>query len=51
MLHATTMNRDGDPARLDETVDFAAFDAGERDVDSSGETGLSRATDGGQEWR
>jgi glycerol-3-phosphate dehydrogenase len=28
LLHATTMNRDGDPARLDRDVDFGAFDAG-----------------------
>jgi glycerol-3-phosphate dehydrogenase len=28
MLHATTMNRDADPAAADEPVDFAAFDAG-----------------------
>ena len=30
LLHATTMNRDGDPARLDREVDFAAFDGGGR---------------------
>ncbi|MGQ4555324.1 anaerobic glycerol-3-phosphate dehydrogenase subunit GlpA [Halobellus sp. GM3] len=28
LLHATTMNRDGDPARAEEPVDFAAFDSG-----------------------
>jgi glycerol-3-phosphate dehydrogenase len=28
MLHATTMNRDADPATTDEPVDFEAFDAG-----------------------
>ncbi|MFC7045692.1 anaerobic glycerol-3-phosphate dehydrogenase subunit GlpA [Halobacteriaceae archaeon GCM10025711] len=28
-LHATTMNRDRDPARGDETIDYAAFDGGE----------------------
>ncbi|WP_254824236.1 anaerobic glycerol-3-phosphate dehydrogenase subunit GlpA [Haloglomus halophilum] len=29
MLHATTMNRDGDPARLDDDIDFGAFDGGD----------------------
>jgi len=29
MLHATTMNRDRGPARLDADVDFGAFDGGE----------------------
>jgi glycerol-3-phosphate dehydrogenase len=28
LLHATTMNRDGDPARLSKEVDFDAFDDG-----------------------
>lgn len=28
LLHATTMNRDGDPATTDADVDFGAFDAG-----------------------
>ena len=28
MLHATTMNRDTDPAATEESVDFGAFDAG-----------------------
>ena len=28
LLHATTMNRDGDPATLDDDVDFSAFDGG-----------------------
>ena len=28
LLHATTMNRDGDPAKTDDPVDFTAFDAG-----------------------
>ena len=28
MLHATTMNRDADPAAADEPVDFGAFDSG-----------------------
>jgi glycerol-3-phosphate dehydrogenase len=30
LLHATTMNRDRDPARRAESVDFEAFDAGPR---------------------
>jgi len=34
-LHATTMNHDGDPVRRDESVDFAAFDGGPPDADSS----------------
>ncbi|WP_224449822.1 anaerobic glycerol-3-phosphate dehydrogenase subunit GlpA [Haloprofundus salilacus] len=47
-LHATTMNRDGDPAATDEAVDFAAFDGGVVGVEES-ESGRSSATaaDGG----
>jgi glycerol-3-phosphate dehydrogenase len=40
MLHATTMNRDGDPARREERLDFDAFDAGREPT----------ATDGGTRW-
>ncbi|WP_436929014.1 anaerobic glycerol-3-phosphate dehydrogenase subunit GlpA [Halosimplex halobium] len=52
-LHATTQNRDRDPADADEPVDFAAFDAGPTGaVDgptdgSAGDTGV--ATDGGRD--
>ena len=51
MLHATTMNRDGDLASIDADVDFGAFDAGETpsggsDVGGS-PTGVT-ATDGGR---
>ena len=51
MLHATTMNRDGDPASLDEDVAFGAFDDGEPTVDDAGATGESTAADGGTGWR
>jgi glycerol-3-phosphate dehydrogenase len=52
MLHATTMNRDGDPARLDDSVDFGAFDDGESAGERGTDTGsASTATDGGPEWR
>ena len=52
MLHATTMNRDGDLASIDADVDFGAFDAGEAaaggsDVGGS-PTGVT-ATDGGRD--
>ncbi|WP_129115790.1 anaerobic glycerol-3-phosphate dehydrogenase subunit GlpA [Halegenticoccus tardaugens] len=49
-LHATTMNRDGDPAARDEVVDFAAFDAGPAATAGVGasDAGDDRAaTDGG----
>ncbi|WP_135363300.1 anaerobic glycerol-3-phosphate dehydrogenase subunit GlpA [Halosimplex halophilum] len=52
-LHATTQNRDRDPADADEPVDFAAFDDGPSDaVDghsggSADDTGV--ATDGGRD--
>jgi glycerol-3-phosphate dehydrogenase len=45
MLHATTMNRDGDPARLDGDVEYGAFDAGEPSNEQP------TATDGGESWR
>jgi glycerol-3-phosphate dehydrogenase len=44
-LHATTMNRDRDPARADEAVDFAAFDAG---GDATGTAGARATADGGR---
>ncbi|XVH31343.1 anaerobic glycerol-3-phosphate dehydrogenase subunit GlpA [Haloferacaceae archaeon DSL9] len=46
-LHATTMNRDRDPAASDDSIDFAAFDAG---VDGGGRAGPpgTAATDGGR---
>jgi glycerol-3-phosphate dehydrogenase len=40
-LHATTMNRDRDPATRDEPIDFAAFDGGNGGADAS------QLTDGG----
>jgi len=51
LLHATTMNRDGDPASLNSSeVDFGAFDAGEggseADAIDGGDAGTA-ATDGG----
>ena len=51
MLHATTMNRDGDPARLDGPVEFGAFDDGRPAVDDPGRVSESTAADGGTEWR
>jgi hypothetical protein len=48
MLHATTMNRDGDPTRLSADIDFDAFDDG---VDDPGASDPSTATDGGAPWR
>jgi len=51
LLHATTMNRDGDPASLDGSVDFGAFDAG-ADADAAGSDGSepagTAAADGGR---
>ena len=45
LLHATTMNRDGDPAGLDAGVDFAAFDAG---ADAAGDApGAGDGSDAG----
>ncbi|MWV64383.1 anaerobic glycerol-3-phosphate dehydrogenase subunit A [Halorubrum sp. JWXQ-INN 858] len=49
LLHATTMNRDGDPAGLDGDVAFDAFDAGPG-TDAASGTGSpdgTAATDGG----
>ena len=47
-LHATTMNRDRDPATREESIDFAAFDAGPADAGSeSGRSGRT-ASDGGR---
>ncbi|WP_101297399.1 anaerobic glycerol-3-phosphate dehydrogenase subunit GlpA [Halegenticoccus soli] len=47
-LHATTMNRDGDPAARDEAVDFGAFDAGPAaEAGSADASGDRAATDGG----
>ncbi len=60
MLHATTMNRDGDPARLDSDVEWEAFDAGPADTAAPGDSGtLDEQTgvtdggdpDGGSGWR
>jgi glycerol-3-phosphate dehydrogenase len=48
-LHATTMNRDADPAARDESVDFTAFDSGPGDVDRESPTTRGAATDGGRE--
>jgi len=52
MLHATTMNRDGDLASIDADVDFGAFDAGETPAGGSdvggSPTGVT-ATDGGRD--
>jgi glycerol-3-phosphate dehydrogenase len=44
-LHATTMNRDGDPAKREEPLDFAAFDDGRADATAGADT--RAATDGG----
>ncbi len=44
-LHATTMNRDNDPASADTAVDFSAFDDGS--IGTGGQTGSRAATDGG----
>jgi glycerol-3-phosphate dehydrogenase len=43
-LHATTQNRDNDPANGD-PIDFAAFDDGRAGDSPAGSTGV--ATDGG----
>ncbi len=44
-LHSTTMNRDSDPAKADEPVDFGAFDDGS--IEAGGATSGRAATDGG----
>ncbi|WP_336025366.1 anaerobic glycerol-3-phosphate dehydrogenase subunit GlpA [Halobellus salinisoli] len=41
-LHATTMNRDGDPAATEGTVDFDAFDAGRAEGPADASTGDRR---------
>jgi glycerol-3-phosphate dehydrogenase len=49
-LHATTQNRDRDPADADEPVDFAAFDDGPTEATErtdASDTGV--ATDGGRD--
>jgi glycerol-3-phosphate dehydrogenase len=46
MLHATTMNRDGDPARLDGDVAFGEFDDG-TGTPASEAAGESTVADGG----
>jgi glycerol-3-phosphate dehydrogenase len=49
-LHATTQNRDRDPADAPGSVDFAAFDAGPTEAaerPGAGDTGV--ATDGGRD--
>ena len=51
MLHATTMNRDGDPARLDRDVEFGAFDGGRPTGDDARPDGASTAADGEAGWR
>jgi glycerol-3-phosphate dehydrogenase len=48
LLHATTMNRDGDPARREGTVDFAAFDDGSESPAAGGVGAGQAATDGGR---
>ncbi|MFC6872873.1 anaerobic glycerol-3-phosphate dehydrogenase subunit GlpA [Halobellus marinus] len=56
LLHATTMNRDSDPAASDDPVDFGAFDTGASEdsgdgranaAERSGENGHVGVTDGG----
>jgi glycerol-3-phosphate dehydrogenase len=47
LLHATTMNRDRDPVRTGEEVDFGAFDAGPA-VDDDATVGRA-AADGGRQ--
>ena len=44
MLHATTMNRDSDPATGDESVDFGAFDSG---PDADAAPGVGSESTGG----
>jgi glycerol-3-phosphate dehydrogenase len=44
--HATTMNRDGDPAKREEAVDFGAFDTGTAGTATGANT--KAATDGGR---
>jgi glycerol-3-phosphate dehydrogenase len=46
-LHATTMNRDRDPARTGQSVDFSAFDGGPSEPGAAGANASAAATDGG----
>ena len=45
LLHATTMNRDADPAATEESVDFGAFDAGPDASTGPAESGSGGAPD------
>jgi glycerol-3-phosphate dehydrogenase len=49
LLHATTMNRDGDLASTDRSVDFAEFDTGAdaTPAETAGAGADTAATDGG----
>ena len=48
-MHALTMNRDGDPATGEDTLDFGAFDAGQTTGPGAAEDGATGvATDGGR---
>ncbi len=47
-LHATTMNRDRDPAATDEPVDFAAFDGGPPTDDADAAGRADATADGGR---
>ena len=49
MLHATTMNRDADPAATEESVDFGAFDDGPDTgtIPDAGAEAVDTVTDGG----
>jgi glycerol-3-phosphate dehydrogenase len=46
-LHATTMNRDGDPARGGASIDYAAFDRGDESSAAGDGAGRARADGGG----
>jgi glycerol-3-phosphate dehydrogenase len=48
-LHATTMNRDRDPARTGQSVDFSAFDGGPTGPSEAGADTSAAATDGGRQ--
>ena len=48
-LHATTMNRDRDPARTGASVDFSAFDGGPAGPGEAGADASAAATDGGRQ--
>jgi len=51
MLHATTMNRDADPARLDGDVDYGVFDRGTDTATEEESVDESAIADGGDQWR